>query len=99
MVVVDVPERKRFEVSVDGEHAGALVYRLRPGLIDLVHTEVDERFGGRGLGGRLARFALEQARAAGLEVLPSCPFVSEWIKRHPDFEDLVPAGYGGSSDL
>ncbi|MBS1863752.1 MAG: N-acetyltransferase [Actinobacteria bacterium] len=99
MVVVDAPERKRFEVSVDGEHAGSLVYRLRPGLIDLVHTEVDERFEGRGLGGRLARFALEQARAAGLEVLPSCPFVKEWIKRHPDFEDLVPAGYGDSSDL
>lgn len=99
IVVVDVPERRRFEVSVDGELAGSLVYRPRPGLISLVHTEVDERFEGRGLGGRLARFALEQARAEGLEVLPVCPFVNEWIKRHPDFSDLVPADSRASFDL
>ena len=99
IVVVDAPERRRFEVSVDGEPAGSLVYRLRPGLIALIHTEVDERFEGRGLGGRLARFALEQARATGLEVLPFCPFVNEWMKRHPDFDDLVPAGYRANFDL
>lgn len=99
IVVVDAPERKRFEVSVDGELAGSLVYRLRPGLIALIHAEVDERFEGRGLGGRLARFALEQARAEGLEVLPFCPFVNEWMKRHREFNDLVPAGYRASFDL
>ena len=99
IVVVDAPERRRFEVSVDGERAGSLIYRLRPGLIALIHTEVDERFEGRGLGGRLARFALEQARAEGLEVLPFCPFVNAWMKRHPDFNDLVPAGYRASFDL
>jgi predicted GNAT family acetyltransferase len=99
VVVTDATERNRFIATVDGEQAGFIVYRLRPGLVALIHTEVDERFEGRGIGGRLARFALEQARAKGLEVLPFCPFVNEWMRRHPEFNDLVPAGYRANFDL
>src|SRR4029077_1108954 len=89
-VVADAPERGRFIATAGGETAGFIVYRLRPGLLALIHTEVDERFEGRGIGGRLARFALEQARAKGLGVLPFCPFVNEWMRRHPEYNDLVP---------
>jgi predicted GNAT family acetyltransferase len=99
VVVTDETERSRFIATVDGEQAGFIVYRLRPGLVALIHTEVDERFEGRGIGGRLARFALEQARAKGLEVLPFCPFVNEWMRRHPEFNDLVPAAYRANFDL
>jgi predicted GNAT family acetyltransferase len=99
IVVADAPERKRFEVTVDDELAGFLVYRSRKGLLALIHTEVEERFEGRGLGGRLARFALDHARERGLAVLPFCPFVNEWIKRHPDYVDLVPAAYRAEFDL
>lgn len=99
IVVIDAPERKRFEASVDGELAGFLVYRLRPGLLALIHTEVEERFEGHGLGGRLARFALDQAREQGLAVLPFCPFVNDWMKRHREYVDLVPAGYRANFDL
>jgi predicted GNAT family acetyltransferase len=99
IVVVDAPERKRFEASVDGELAGFLIYRLRPGLLALIHTEVEDRFEGRGLGGRLARYALDQARAEGLAVLPFCPFVNEWMKRHREYVDLVPAEYRPNFDL
>jgi predicted GNAT family acetyltransferase len=99
IVVSDAPERERFEITVDGELAGFLVYRSRKGLLALTHTEVEERFGGRGLGGRLARFALDQAREQGLAVLPFCPFVNEWIKRHPGYEDLVPDAYRPNFDL
>lgn len=99
IVIVDAPESKRFEASIDGEPAGFLIYRLRPGLLALIHTEVEGRFEGRGLGGRLARFALGQARAEGLAVLPFCPFVNEWLKRHPEYVDLVPAEYRPNFDL
>ena len=99
IVVADAPERKRFEVTVDGELAGFLVYRSRKGLLALIHTEVEDRFKGRGLGGRLARFALEKARADGLAVLPFCPFVNEWLKRHPEYVDLVPADYRANFNL
>jgi uncharacterized protein len=99
IVVADAPDRRRFEVTVDGELAGSLVYREQKGLLALIHTEVEERFEGRGLGGRLARFALDQARAEGLAVLPFCPFVNAWIKRHPEYVDLVPAAYRANFDL
>jgi hypothetical protein len=99
VVVADAPERRRFEATVDGELAGFLVYRLRPGLLALIHTEVEERFEGHGLGGRLARFALDQARAEGLAVLPFCPFVAEWLRRHREYVELVPAEYRANFDL
>jgi uncharacterized protein len=99
IVVADAPERNRFEATVDGELAGFLVYRDRKGLLALIHTEVEDRFEGRGLGGRLARFALDQARAQGLAVLPFCPFVNAWMKRHPEYVDLVPAAYRANFDL
>ncbi len=99
VVIEDAPERNRFIATVDGEGAGFIVYRLRPGLIALIHTEVDEAFEGRGVGGALARFALDQARAKGLAVLPFCPFVNAWIKRHPEYIDLVPDSYRASFDL
>jgi hypothetical protein len=99
IVISDAPERKRFIVTVDGETAGYLVYRLRPALLALIHTEVEDRFEGRGIGGRLARFALDQARSKGLAVLPFCPFVNAWIKRHPEYVDLVPPAYRANFDL
>jgi uncharacterized protein len=91
--VADAPERDRYELSIDGEVAGFSAYRIRPGLIAFVHTEVDERLQGRGLGDRLIRFALEDARARGLSVLPFCPFVKAFIERHREFEALVPDAY------
>ena len=99
IVVADAPERRRFEVSVDGELAGYLLYREKKGLLALIHTEVEGRFEGRGLGGRLARFALDQARERGLAVLPFCPFVDAWMQRHPEYTDLVPAEYRANFDL
>ena len=91
--VVDVPDRERYELSIDGEVVGFTAYRARPGLIAFVHTEVDERLEGRGLGDRLIRFALEDVRAKGLAVLPFCPFVQAFIERHREFEALVPDTY------
>jgi predicted GNAT family acetyltransferase len=91
--VADAPEHDRYEVSIDGEVVGFSAYRARPGPIAFVHTEVDERLEGRGLGDRLIRFALEDARARGLAVLPFCPFVKAFIERHREFEALVPDTY------
>lgn len=90
ITVADAPERERYEVTADGELAGFAVYRRRQGLIAFVHTEVDERFEGHGLASRLAERALADARAAGLAVLPFCPFFNGYIQRHPELVDLVP---------
>src|SRR4051812_23649038 len=90
--VVDVPERSRFEVRVDGEVAGFTEYRRRPGLIAFVHTLTDPRFEGRGLASKLVREALDEARSEGLAVLPFCPFVRSYIASHTEYLDLVPEG-------
>ena len=70
VTVVDEPERQRFEIRVDGELAGFTEYRRSPGLIAFIHTLIDARFEGQGLGTRLVTDALSEVRGAGLAVLP-----------------------------
>lgn len=88
--VLHEPEADRYVAHVDGTAAGLLQYHERPNLIALIHTEVDDRFEGQGVGSALAAFALDDARARGLAVLPTCPFVAGWIARHREYVDLVP---------
>ncbi len=90
-VVRDVPEDGRFRISVDGKRAGFTEYRRPAGAYAFTHTEIDPEFEGKGLGGTLIRAALAQARAEGAAVLPFCPFVRDYIERHPAELDLVPA--------
>jgi len=97
--VVDVPDRSRFEVLVDGETAGFAEYHRRPGLIAFVHTAIDPRFEGRGLASELVRAALSEARSDGLSVLPFCPFVRGYIARHREYVELVPTDLRAQFDL
>lgn len=83
-------DKSRFEIHIGGELAGFVLYRRQGKLLDLIHTEVGERFQGHGAAGELARFSLDTARAQGLDVLPSCPYIRKWIGLHPDYLDLVP---------
>ena len=89
--VADNPDEHRVEIRVGDDLAGFVVYRRRPGLIAYIHTEIEDRYEGRGLGSTLIRAALDQARAEQLAVLPFCPFVNAFIERHPEYVDLVPA--------
>lgn len=87
--VKDAPERHRYEVEVDGEPAGFAEYHRRQDVVEFRHTQVDDRFEGQGVGSQLARQALDDVRSAGLRVVPRCPFIRQWIDRHPDYGDLV----------
>ena len=87
--VVDNPAELRYELEVDGVLAGIIRYRVEPGVIVLVHTDVDPAFEGRGLGGRLVAGALDDIRARGLRVVPLCPFAAAYTRRHPEYADLV----------
>ncbi len=95
----DVPEDERYEVRVGDELGGFAQYRQRPGLIAFVHTEVDDRFEGQGLGSRLIAFALDDVRARSLSVLPFCPFVNSYIQRHREYAELVPEAHRKQFDL
>ncbi|MFF2781030.1 GNAT family N-acetyltransferase [Streptomyces sp. NPDC058052] len=94
--VTDRPERSRYEILAgeDGtETAGFAEYHLSEGEIAFIHTEIDSRFAGQGLGGLLARGALDDVRVRGLRVLPYCPFIRGWIGKHPEYAGLVPAAH------
>ncbi len=84
------PEQNRYELRIDDELDGFVTYRERPGLIALIHTEIDNRLEGQGLAGQLVSGALEDARRRQLQVLPFCPFANSYIQRHREFADLVP---------
>ena len=86
--VRDNPERHRFELEVDG-HIAVAVYKLEPGVITFLHTEVPDALAGQGIGSRLAKGALDAVRARNLKVVTLCPFISGWIDRHPDYRDLL----------
>ena len=89
-VVADNATRRRFEVAVDGEVAGFSEYHDRGNRRSFTHTEIDPAYEGQGLGSTLVEAVLQDARSHGLEVLPFCPFVRDYIERHREFVDLVP---------
>ncbi|WP_236049661.1 NAD(+)/NADH kinase [Paractinoplanes ovalisporus] len=87
--VVDAFERQRYELLIGGEVAGVLHYRRHGDKIELLHTEIEQSFSGRGLASRLAAAALEDARGRATPVVPSCPFVTGYLDRHPEYADLL----------
>jgi NAD+ kinase len=88
-VVVDDFEQHRYEILLGGEVAGVLHYRRSDGLIELQHTEIDAAYEGRGLASRLAAAALDEARARHTPVEVTCPFVTGWLQRHPEYADVL----------
>lgn len=87
--VFDDVEDHAYVIEVDGERAGKAVYHLRGGRHFFVHTEIDPVYEGKGLGRQLVQFALDDVRAKEATVVPICPFVRAYIKRHPEYDDLV----------
>lgn len=81
-------DESRFETAVNGKLA-LLNYRMKGTAIVFTHTEVPAEFEGRGIGSKLARAGLEYARNSGMKVVPLCPFIAEYVRRHPEYQDLV----------
>ena len=88
-MVVDVPEKGRFEVRLDDRVVGLASYHIDGTVMTLPHTEVDPSVGGRGIGTALVAGVLDAARERGLHVLPYCSFIRHYIQQHPETMDLV----------
>jgi hypothetical protein len=84
----DNAEQHRFEYDTDGGTA-VMVYHLEPGVITLIHTEVPPALEGKGIGSAFVRGVLDLVRARGLKVVAKCPFVTAYMKRHQEYNDLV----------
>lgn len=76
-------EKSRFELLLDGKLIGHIDYRIADGTMDMYHTEISPDVGGQGYGSKIVKYALDEARKAQLEVIPTCSFVASYIERHP----------------
>src|ERR1019366_8323686 len=86
--IVNNRAQHRYELALDS-HIAATYYEIAGDVITFVHTEVPPELGGKGIGSRLIKGALDQVRADGLKVIAQCPFVKAWIGKHPDYADLL----------
>ena len=79
---------QRFVTRVEGREC-SLAFTLKDKVASFNSVTVPEAVGGRGIAGHLTRHALDWARSQGLQVRPVCPYVAQWIQRHPDYAELV----------
>ncbi|MDN5570048.1 MAG: N-acetyltransferase [Propionibacteriaceae bacterium] len=96
--IVKNTDAKRYEYTADGEVVGYVEYVVDTGVIILPHTFVEPAHRGGSIAGDLVRFALDDIRAEGYRVQPTCPYVSRWIERNPDYADLVSDRRGRDTD-
>jgi predicted GNAT family acetyltransferase len=83
-------DQRRYEASAGGTAlAGFVDYREAREPVVLIHTEVDPSFEGRGVGSALARGALDDIRDRERKALVICPFINSWLRRHPDYLDVL----------
>jgi predicted GNAT family acetyltransferase len=75
-------------MEVDG-HLAIAVYRHAPGTVTVLHTEVPEALGGRGIGSALIKGALDLIRARGEKLISRCEFTTAYIDKHPEYRDLL----------
>lgn len=89
LTIADAPDARRYEARLGGQLAGWVDYRRIRDRIVATHTEVPSEFEGRGIGSRLIRHVIADARTRGLGVTPVCPFFRAHFERHPEDADVV----------
>ena len=88
LTVSDNAAEARYEIRLGDRMIGLAAYQRAKDLVVFTHTEVNDGFEGAGVGSRLVRHALDDVRAAGLLVLPICPFVHSYMVSNPEYADL-----------
>ncbi|MGY1453599.1 GNAT family N-acetyltransferase [Streptomyces sp. SS8] len=97
VTITDAPAHGRFEARIGATLTGFADYVRDDDLVIYPRVVVSRPFLGRGIGDRLVRTALDDARRRGLRVRPACAFVEQWLALHPEHRDLVveETGEGG----
>ncbi|MFF4347202.1 GNAT family N-acetyltransferase [Streptomyces sp. NPDC001530] len=88
-IVLQVDAKHRYEILVDGRTAGLTAYRDRDNQRVFYHTEIDDAFAGQGLASLLVQQALTDVRASGKRIVPVCPYVAKFLKKHEEFADIA----------
>ena len=81
-------DRSRYELSVDDEVIGVIDYLVEDSVVDLPHTFVEPEHGGKGYAAQLTKFALDDVRAQHKKVRPACPYIANYVDKHPEYHDL-----------
>ncbi|MBH0780983.1 GNAT family N-acetyltransferase [Nocardia bovistercoris] len=87
--VVNNPGQHRYEIFHGGALAGFAEYVERDDITDFTHTEIDDAFGGKGLGKVLAKFALDDVVARGRVIEAHCPFIRSYLEKNSDYDAHV----------
>jgi len=95
--LVDDREARRYRLLADGVEVGFVDYDpVGSESILIKHTEVDRQFEGKGYGSELVRRVLEDIGSRGLTAIPICPYALAYIRRHPEYRDIVRAEMRGA---
>jgi hypothetical protein len=86
--VVHDPAAGRFQIEA-GRWMAVLNYELEGNVMVFTHTGVPRPLEGQGVGGKLAKAGLEYARHQAHKIVPACEFMEVYIRRHPEYKDLV----------
>lgn len=89
----DNRHKHRFELDTDGKLSFVVYQTVDDETLALVHTEVDPSLEGRGIGSQLVAGVLDYVDRAKLKIVPLCPFVASYLKRHPDWNRVVSTAY------
>ena len=87
--VRDDPATARYVAEMDGQEVGFAAYAAGSNPVVFTHTEVEHPTRERGIGTALVRAALDDVRARELLIVPRCPFVAAFLRRHSEYQDLV----------
>jgi hypothetical protein len=88
--VADNKQEQRFELTLDEGKIAFIQYaQADEGVYELTHTEVPDEFEGQGIGSRLVKGTFEIMREENLRMIPTCPFISRYLQRHPEYQSLA----------
>lgn len=86
-------ERNRFEIDIDGRMARAEYMIVGNERIVFTHTEVHPDLEGNGLASVIAKYAFDFAQDKGYKIMPLCPYMAGYMKRHPEYHHLLMSGF------
>ena len=82
-------DKQRYEIFVDGTLAGITQVVEDGEIVTMPHTKVFDEFEGQGLASALVTGALDDIRARGLKIVAECPYVANFVVKHPEYADLL----------
>lgn len=85
-------EKKRFETEVENKIA-LIEYIRAEDKMYLTHTEVPKELEGKGIASSMAKQVLQQIKDENLKLVPLCPFIASYIRRHPEWKEILAKGY------